>query len=153
MMTLGSTPACDSRTTCASGLVGKISGGGATGVAGCAVVSGAVGSDGVWALEVCSEHTQHTPASANAANAGLKKKILEIKVFINGPFSSKSFIVSTALTVLTGKVFKWPGTLNYQRFKRPAGSNLKHLPHCNPLLQYLKRRLVPPPGIELGSTV
>jgi hypothetical protein len=44
-----------------------------------------------------------------------------------------------ALTALIGKVFKWPENLEF--------------PADQLAFRAVARRLVPPPGIELGSTV
>jgi hypothetical protein len=98
MMTLGSTPACVSRTTCASGLAGKILGGGLTGVAGSTgateldVALAAGGGAGCGcALALCGGHIN---AAASAAIPVAARINLEVEFFINLALFKELFTIN-----------------------------------------------------------
>jgi len=136
MMMLSSTPACASRTTSASGLVGTMLVGivagftaravrvgisGATGVAGAdgmdagRTTGGAEVCDGV--LELFGEQALTNESTATMAPG---RNNLEIESFINWPWLKVSFTVSQAWTGLVGHVFIWPENLWHSKVLSPA---------------------------------
>jgi hypothetical protein len=86
MITLWSTPACASLMTCASGLEGKILGGGVTLGGGTVATLAAVGAGGAgcaWAFENCAEESLASQRTASAIPA---VDFLTKLVFIIGQF-------------------------------------------------------------------